>query len=151
MITKNEVYDHIYDAIIAFDENAYITGETNRTPPEFPAVWIVDIGWTPERKYTAIDLSDEQVRSTYEVQTFSAKMEGAFLEARDLLDVATAAFREIGYRCTYFSPVDNYADSSISRYVGRYERMIGGGDTLPEDEQPDESPDEDDDDSEDQP
>lgn len=131
MITRNDIFDRVYDAIIAVSPDAYITGEAKRLPPEFPAVWVIDIDWTPEMQYTAIDLSDEQVRSAYEVQAFSAKEDGAFLEARDLIDAATAAFRELGYLCTYNSPIENYEDETIARHVARYRRMIGGGDTLP--------------------
>ena len=127
MITRNDIFDRVYDAIIAVNENAYITGEATRSPSQFPAVWVLDIDWTPEMAYTALDFSDEQVRSAYEVQAFSAK---DFLEARDLIDAATAAFREIGYLCTYNSPIDN-EDETIARHVARYRRMIGGGDALP--------------------
>lgn len=134
MITKNDVFDWVCDAILDYNENANVTGEPNRSPDAFPTVWIIDINWTPELRYTSIDLTDEQVRSAYEVQAFSAKSVGAFLEARDLIDVATEAFRELGYRCTYNSPVENYEDETIARHVARYQRMIGGGDALPETE-----------------
>lgn len=131
MITRNDIFDRVCDAILAYDSEANVTAEPERAPASFPTVWVIDINWRPEERYTAIDLTDEQVRSNYEVQAFSAKDTGAFLEARDLIDVATAAFRELGYRCTYNSPVDNYEDETIARRVARYQRMIGGGDTLP--------------------
>lgn len=129
-ITTNQVYSAIRDAVHATYTDAYVTSEKLYAPPKFPCVEVVEMDSYPERYATTICLTDDQRRSVFEVQAFSNKSSGATLEARAIIEIVTAKFREMGYRCTTSAPVVNAADSTIKRHVARYTRVIGGGDTL---------------------
>ena len=129
-ITTNQVYDAVAKAVRAEYPKAFTTSVKQNIPSSFPCVEIVEIDTYPERYATALDFSDTQRRSVFEVQTFSNKANGASTEARAIIELVTAKFRTLGYRCMTQAPVVNAADSTIQRYVARYTRVIGGGDTL---------------------
>ena len=131
-ITTNMVYTAIKGAIKDEYPNVYATSEKVNIPSQFPCVEIVEIDTYPERNATTINLTDDQRRSVFEVQAYSNLQSGAALQARNIIDITTAKFRELGYRCTTSGAVLNAADTTIKRHVARYTRFIGGGDTLEE-------------------
>lgn len=135
MITTNHVYSRIRDAVKTEYPNAYLTADKVSAPPHFPCVECVEMDSYPERSATTINLTDDQRRSVFEVQAYSNKQNGAALEAREIMDIVTAEFKAMGYRCTTCSPLVNAADTTIKRYVARYTRLIGGGDTLYDEEE----------------
>lgn len=134
-ISTNHVYSRIRDAIKSEYPNAYVTSERIQAPSDFPCVEVVEMDTYPERTATTINLTDDQRRSVFEVQTFSNKAEGGTIEAKALADLATESFKAMGYRCTTLSPLVNAADTSIKRYVARYTRLIGGGDLFYDEEE----------------
>lgn len=134
MITRNEVFNRIatelrndYGA-----ENILVVGERVYAPKQFPCVWVVEIESVPDERYTDLGLSDEQRRSTFEVQVFSNKQATASIEAEEIATKVSTLFRKMGYLCRTFEPFDNGMDANIKRHIGRYTRMIGGGDNLPQ-------------------
>lgn len=132
MITQNEVYNRIADALQGEFETLFTTSTRVYAPKVFPCVWIVEIDGTPDGRYVNLDLSDEQRRSTFEVQAYSNAPEGAMLEVDAIIGKAILEFRKIGYVCSMNQPIDNGYDENIKRRVARFTRIIGGGDTLPE-------------------
>ena len=133
MITKNAIFTKVKTAITTEYTSAYCTSERLYAPSRFPCVWIVEIDTYPELANTALDFTDVQRRSDFEIQVFSDKQVGAATEAASIMSVAIAEMRRLGYRCTSSSPLDNGVDASIKRHVARFTRFIGGGDTLPTD------------------
>ena len=133
MITKNAIFTKVKTAITAQYSGAYCTSERLYTPSTFPCVSIVEIDTYPELVSTALDFTDEQRRSDFEIQVYSNKSPGAATQAASIMAVAIAEMRRLGYRCTMSGPIDNGADASIKRHVARFTRYIGSGDTLPTD------------------
>ena len=133
-ITTNQVYSEIRDAVKATYTDAYVTSEKVYAPPHFPCVEVVEMDSYPERAGINLCMTDDQRRSVFEVQAFSNKTSGATLEARAIIELVTATFKAMGYRCMTSAPVVNGADSTIKRHVARYTRVIGGGDTLTQEE-----------------
>lgn len=134
MITSNEVYSRISASLRAKFEGILTTSTRVYAPKVFPCVWIVEIDATPDGRYINLDLSDDQRRSTFEVQAYSNKPDTAMLEVSDIIDETVKAFRKLGYVCTMVQPMDNGYDENIKRKVARFTRLIGGGDTLPEEQ-----------------
>lgn len=130
MISKNAVYDRVAKAILAYSGDAYVTSERVLAPSSFPCVWILEINSAPVQYATALDFSDEQRRSEFEIQAF-ATGDNASDDAEELISVATSAMRGMYYLCTGSGAVENYDDPSVKRHVARYTRVIGSGDTLP--------------------
>lgn len=133
-ISANHVYSRVKAAITTEYANAFVTSERLPAPPEFPCVEIVEMDSYPEREATTINLTDDQRRSVFEVQAFSNKADIGTIEAKTLIEIATAEFRKMGYRCTTSSPLPNAADTTIKRHVARYTRFIGGDDKFYDEE-----------------
>lgn len=131
MITRNQVFDRVATALEDEFDGIFVTSKREPVPPQFPCVWCLEVASVPERQYEYIDLSSEHRRSTFEVQTFSNLEAGADSQARNIMEMCINLFRGMGYRCTYNQQMDN-VDSSISRQVARFTRLIGGSDELPE-------------------
>ena len=131
MISREEIFNHISTAIRAeFGADTFVVSERVNVPAKLPCVWVLDINWTPEMRFTNFELDDEQYRSTYEVQAFSNLQVGATAQAKSLVACAEKAFRQLGYRMSFNEPVDNPEDTSIKRQVARFTRFVGGADTI---------------------
>lgn len=130
MINTNEVFTRVSKAIKEeFGTSAYVVGEYVSTPSKFPCVCIIERGYTPLTRYMNLDATDEQVRSTFEIQAYSNLVNGGTTQARKLVECALEEFKRMGYRSTTNTPIDN-VDSSLKRHVARVTRVIGGSDTL---------------------
>ena len=131
MITKNAIFTKVKTAITSEYSGAYCVSERLYTPQKFPCVWIVEIDTYPEKSNLALDYSDVQRRSDFEIQAYSNLTSGAANQAASIIGTAIAEMKRLGYRCTMSAPIDNGADTSIKRHVARFTRFIGDGDTLP--------------------
>ena len=126
MITDNQVYTYIANSIRAKHKGIYVTSSRVYQKAEFPCASIVCIDSTPVSE--TIDLTETNRRSTFEVNVYSDK---TMSDAKQIAEDIKSAFRECGYRCRVHSPLDNVNDMTLKRYVGSYTRVIGDGDTLP--------------------
>ena len=126
MITDNQVYTYIANSIRAKHTGIYVTSSKVNKVAEFPCASIVCIDSTPVSE--TIDCTETNRRSTFEVNVYSNK---TLSEAKQIAEDIKSAFRECGYRCRVHSPLDNVNDMTLKRYVGSYTRVIGDGDTLP--------------------
>ena len=131
MITRSEVFSRVSSALkTEFGKDVFVVGERTATPSKFPCVWVVESDTYPMTRYMTIDCTDEQRMSMFEVQAFSNLSTGGTSQASALVECATKAFLRMGYRCMSNMPLDN-SDPSIKRHTARFQRVIGGGDTLP--------------------
>lgn len=125
MITDNQVYTFVKNKVVAKYSGAFVTGSRIYTTEQWPTVSIVCIDSTPISE--TIDFTESNRRSTFDVNVYS---NNSLTEAKNILTVIRNAFKECGYRCRVFEPLDNALDPNIKRYVGRFTRAIGDGDTL---------------------
>lgn len=135
MIVYTDVISAVSTAIKSFtlskyNADCYVVGTRLNKPPKFPCLWVVEIDDYSDSKSETLDFVDEQRRSVFELQSFSNLANGATLQAKAIIDEATKVMKSMGYRCKSKQPVDNAADETIKRYVARFERFIGGGDTI---------------------
>lgn len=130
MIKTEEIFTRLATAIRAEYSGSCVYPERVAVPASFPAVWVIESDTYPTRQGTALDFTDNQRRSVFEVQTFSNLSVGALAQARGIMSFCETQLRALGYRMTMCAPIQN-ADASIKRYAARFERIIGGGDTLP--------------------
>lgn len=135
MIVNTDVIQTVSKALKDFtrakyNTDCYVVGERIYAPSSFPCAWVVELDNHSEKRAEALDFTDDQRRSVFECQTFSNLRSGATMQAKYLMDEITRVMKDLGYRCTMCNPVDNGADVTIKRYVARYTRFIGGGDTI---------------------
>ena len=127
--TRNAVYDYAYEAIIAQFPNAYITSRYVAKPPSFPACLIHEIDRNRPIQNVQLDFDDVQWESVFEVQVASAKANSAASEAYSIMEVVRQAFSNLFYRECSETNIDRGDTFTI---IGRFRRIIGGGDTMPE-------------------
>lgn len=79
-------------------------------------------------QYTQIDFEDVQWESVFEIQIVSAKANTAATEAYGIMDIARQSFNDLYYREFSETNIDNGDTFTL---VGRFRRVIGGGDEMP--------------------
>ena len=126
--TRNAVYDFIRNAVVNEFPEAYCTSRYVAKPPSFPACYIHEIDRTRPIENIQLDFQDVQWESVFEVQVASAKPNTASTEAYSIMDVVRQALNSLYYR--------EFSETNIDRgdtftIVGRFRRVIGGGDTMP--------------------
>lgn len=126
--SRNAIYTRIVEAIKAQYPNAYCTSRLVASPAKFPACYIHEIDNSRPSQYTQLDFEDIQWESVFEIQVVSSKANTAATEAYDIMSLAKAAFSNLYYREFSEANVDTGDTFTI---IGRFRRVIGGGDTMP--------------------
>lgn len=126
--SRNAIYTHIVNTIKTEYPNAYYTSRLVATPAKFPACYIHEIDRSRPLENVQLDFDDVQYESVFEIQVVSNKHSTAASEAYDIMDLARAAFSSLYYR--------EFSETNIDRgdtftIVGRFRRIIGGGDSMP--------------------
>lgn len=126
--TRNAVYTRVVNAIKAGFPSVYTTSRYVAKPSQFPACYIHEIDRNRPIQNTQLDFADVQWESVFEIQVVSNKVNTAASEAYAIMDVARAAFSELYYREYQETNLDSGDKFTI---IGRFRRVIGGGDTMP--------------------
>ena len=126
--TRNAVYTRVRAPIIAEFPNAYITSRMVAKPSSFPAILIHEIDRNRPVQNVQLDFQDVQWESVFEAQVVSAKANTAATEAYNIMEVVRQAFSDLYYREFSETNIDNGDTFTI---IGRFRRIIGGGDTMP--------------------
>lgn len=128
MITHVDVFDYIYDEVIAVYPKAYITSTYQVAPEQFPCVMVRPINRTRPTDAMNLAYDDTQRRLTYEVQVISKKKNKAQTEAWDVMEKVLGGFKELYFIEDMLEPLEE--DASNYRLVARLHRQIGGGETV---------------------
>lgn len=126
--TRNAVYTYVRNAIKTAYPDAYCTAKYVPKPSSFPACYIHEIDNNRPIENIQLDYEDVQWESVFEVQVASVKADSALSEAFDIMAVVKTAFNSLHYR--------EFSETNIDRgdrftVVGRFRRIIGGGDVMP--------------------
>ena len=128
MITRNAVYTRVVNAIRAAYPSANCTSRYVAKPSSFPACYIHEIDRSRPLENTQLDFQDVQWESSFEIQVVSTKVNTAATEAYGIMDVARQAFSDLYYREFSEANIDSGDTFTV---IGRFRRIIGGGDTMP--------------------
>lgn len=126
---RNAVYTRVVQAVNSYFPNAFCTSRYVPKPPSFPACLIHEIDRNRPLQNTQLDFEDVQWESVFEVQIASDKLNTAATEANAIMDVVREAFSGLYYREFSETNIDTGHQFTI---IGRFRRVIGGGDTMPE-------------------
>lgn len=127
--TRTAVYNFIRNKVAASFPAAYITSRYVAKPPSFPACLIHEIDRIRPVQGTQLDFEDVQWESVFEVQVASAKANMASTEAYDIMGAVREAMSLLYYREFSETNIDSGDTFTI---IGRFRRVIGGGDTMPD-------------------
>lgn len=126
--TRNAVYTEVKAAIETTYPEAWFTSRNVAKPSQFPAVLIHEIDQNRPLRFTQLDFKDKQWESVFEIQIVSNKAGTASSEAYAIMELAKEAFSKLYYR--EFSEI-NIDRGDMFTLVGRFRRIIGGGDVMP--------------------
>lgn len=128
MITRNAIYTRVVNAIRAAYPSIYCTSRYVAKPSSFPACYIHEIDRSRPLENTQLDFQDVQWESSFEIQVVSTLANTAATEAHNIMEVARNAMSAMYYREFSETNIDGGDKFTV---VGRFRRVIGGGDTLP--------------------
>ena len=126
--SRNAIYTRVANAIKAGYPDAYTASRMVASPAKFPAILIHEIDRNRPIQNTQLDFDDVQYESVFEIQVVSNKANTAATEAYSIMDLAKAAMSGLYYREFSETNIDR---SDTFTIVGRFRRVIGGGDTMP--------------------
>lgn len=126
--SRNAIYTRVANAIKTDYPDAYTTSRMVASPAKFPAILIHEIDRNRPIQNTQLDFEDVQYESVFEIQVVSNKANTAATEAYSIMDLAKAAMSGLFYREFSETNIDR---SDTFTIVGRFRRVIGGGDTMP--------------------
>ena len=126
--SRNAIYTRVVNAIRVSFPNAYCTSRMVAAPARFPAILIHEIDRNRPIRNVQLDFADVQYESVFEVQVISNKANTAATEAYDIMELARTALSNLYYREFSETSIDTGDTFTI---VGRFRRVIGGGDTMP--------------------
>lgn len=128
MITRNAVYTRVVNAIRAAYPSANCTSRYVAKPSKFPACYIHEIDRSRPLENTQLDFQDAQWESSFEIQVVSTMANTAATEAYNIMEIARNTMSAMYYREFSETNIDGGDKFTV---VGRFRRVIGGGDTLP--------------------
>lgn len=131
MITRVDVYNYIYNALITAYPTMYIAGAYEPVPESFPAVFIREIGDFRNKENMTFSGVQGVRTSTLEIQIVSGRLNGSLTQAYTILDnVRTACFK-LFYNETNVTVVEDGTSGMNYRIRASYRRIIGASDTMP--------------------
>ena len=126
--TRNAVYDKVREDIVTGHPSAYVASRLIPKPPAFPAVLLHEIDRSRPIENIQLDYQDVQWESVFEAQVVSAKKSTASTEAYAIMETIRQSFNDLYYREFSETNIDTGDKFTI---VGRFRRVIGGGDVMP--------------------
>ena len=108
----------------------YMTGEYVPAPPSFPCASVVEADNTPVRRTQSSDSAENHATLLYEVNIYSNKKAGKKTECRAIAAVIDEVFQRLGFERVLLRPVDNVADATIYRMIGRYRAVVSENNVI---------------------
>lgn len=126
---ESEVFDRISKAVRNKYPNAFMTGEYVATPPQFPAIALVEMDNSAYRRTQTSDNIENHAELLYELDICSNKKIGKKSECKAIAALVDEEMAALGFSRTMLQPIPNLEDASIYRMKGRY-RGVASKDKL---------------------
>ena len=121
MIDKEkEVFTAVATRLREKHPKIYVVGtELTSTPPNFPAVSIVQTDNAIKTGHSTFDSFENVVKEEYKVEVYSNLEKGKETETKEITNDISDIFRWFGFERTFCEAVMN-SDPTISRRISRY-------------------------------
>lgn len=119
-----DIFDYVANAIYKEFPDAYVSSKNVVAPPQFPAVSIVEKTNLPLS--SAMDSSGRERASSlsYVVNVYSNSETRSKEECKELMGIVSNAMLTKNITRTMCSAIDNLADPSIYRMIGRFGAVV---------------------------
>ena len=122
---ENPLFSAIATSLRSSVSGVYVTGEYVPSPPQFPAVSIVEIDNYPYKRTRTNQPMEHQAVSVFEVNVYSNKTKGKKAECKAIAALIDDEFMSRGFERVSFTPIQNMNDATIYRMTGRYRGVVG--------------------------
>lgn len=119
-MVKDNVNKYYTDLLLFLQETySGLKGSTayKVTPPSFPHLYFRQIGG--DTALSTLSNTEDGINLGLEIKFYSKTAS----EARKIANSAREYMVGIGFRCDYFSPVENVSDTSISQFLTRFSKL----------------------------
>lgn len=127
---ENEVINLISVEVEKSFPNIFISGERVRVPSSFPAITIAEVDNQQYRRTQSTDNQENHARIIYEINAFSNLAVGKKRECKAIMKIIDEAMSNKGFTRVMLRPIDNLADETIYRMVGRYRAVVSQNKTI---------------------
>ena len=130
---ENKVFDTVYNAVTAQHPDCTVLGEYVETVASFPAVQITMTDLEDYRRTATINPENHAI-TTFEINVYSDKQEGAKSECKSIMATCDDAMHGMNFRRLMMRRVPA-VDRTIYRIYARYEAVVAksveiNGDTV---------------------
>ena len=118
------IYDEVSSALRAQFEGIFVVGaELTDTPPQFPAVSIVQKHSSVNTKYSTFESVENAVIEEYEFGAYSnlEDLHTAKAQTKAIIAVIDGVMERLFYPRTFCQPIPS-ADAKITRRIARYKK-----------------------------
>lgn len=127
---ETELYDELARLVLAEFPDAFVSSEHIVSPPAFPAVFIEQT-FSSELDAAKDSSGGENANAIiWTVNVYSNSQSSAKQECRAILQAIDQRMRHYNFKRLTARPIDNAADPSIYRYVGRYTGIVGSNGNM---------------------
>lgn len=118
------LFDELARLVLAEVPEAYVSSEHVISPPRFPAVFIEQT-FSSELDVAKDSSQEENANAIiWTVNVYSNSQTSAKQVCRRILEIIDQRLRRYNMKRLTARPIDNAADPSIYRYVGRYTGLV---------------------------
>lgn len=115
----NYYYTKLLDGLQTLYEGMDGSQEKNDSPPSFPYMYFFQI--SGEGAIGTLSGTEDGINLAYEVRFYSKSSPN---NVRKIANSARAIMIEkLDFRCTYFQPLENVADSTIYQFITRFAKL----------------------------
>ena len=119
-MNRKKIFTEIYNAVHTYDSSIYITQRYENIPESIPCVFVIQTSKIRTERYSTLCNTDEQYAYIFEVQVYSATLEGAY----NIMTVIENKFKSLGFFEQTCREVPN-AEKNIQRLVARFSAQLG--------------------------
>lgn len=119
-----ELYNEIYEAVMAEFPDVNMTSEYVREPSKFPSVSFVEVDNTTMAPAWSTHEEEEYASILYEVNIYSNKSVGKKSECRKIFNLIDQIMVKKNFNRNMCQPVPNMLDSTVYRLLGRYSGVV---------------------------
>ena len=126
---EREIFDTVAKVVRDEYPDAYVSGEYVKTPPQFPAVFLVEADNSAYVRTQTSDNIENHAELMYEVDIFSNKTSGKKSECKEIASLIDNEMAALGFSRMMLQPIPNMDDATIYRIKGRY-RAVASKDKI---------------------
>ena len=121
---ENEIFNDVSTKVRTSVEDVYMSGEYVKSPPNFPAVFLIEMDNTPVVATQTSTEMENHSSLMYEVNVYSNKKIGKKTECKKIIALIDEAMSALGFTRIMLQPIPNMDDATIYRMTARYRAIV---------------------------